>query len=238
MERFFLVASLFGRFAFSLTFYVIPAKAGIHNYNTSLHTSASPLNAVNKVAIIFRIYSVKCTPCALHKYFLAKKILKCNAYKKDATLTKFVVHKPIHFFTFLLLLTKTEKNMSVKFRVIQKKNPQDLLATPKSYAIAISDGTVDIDRLSELVGDGSTVRQNDVYAVIIGLVNVIQGELKEGRSVNLGKLGTFAISVSSNPSDTAEEVTASNIKSAKVNYRPGKEIKDMLKTISYTKIST
>ena len=74
--------------------------------------------------------------------------------------------------------------------------------------------------------------------MIIGLVNVIQGELKEGRSVNLGKLGTFAISVSSNPSDTAEEVTASNIKSAKVNYRPGKEIKDMLKTISYTKIST
>lgn len=128
--------------------------------------------------------------------------------------------------------------MSVKFKVIQRKNPQDLAATPKSYAIAVNDGKVDIDRLSVLVGDGSTVRQNDIYAVIIGLVNVIQGELSEGRSVTLGKLGTFAVSISSNPSDTAEEVTLSNIKSAKINYRPGKEIKNMLKTLSYTKVSS
>lgn len=128
--------------------------------------------------------------------------------------------------------------MSVKFKVIQKKNPQDLAAAPKSYALAVSDGTVDIDRLSVLVGDGSTVRQNDIYAVIIGLVNVIQGELSQGRSVNLGKLGTFSIGISSDPSDTAEEVTASNIKGAKVNYRPGKELKNMLKTLSYTKVSS
>jgi predicted histone-like DNA-binding protein len=131
-----------------------------------------------------------------------------------------------------------KQKMAVKFRVIQKKNPQDLAAAPKSYAIAVSDGTVDIDRLSVLVGDGSTVRQNDIYAVIIGLVNVIQGELSEGRSVNLGKLGTFSIGVSSNGSDTEEEVTASNIKNAKVNYRPGKELKNMLKTLSYTKVTT
>lgn len=128
--------------------------------------------------------------------------------------------------------------MAVKFKTIQKKNPQDLAAAPKHYAIAVNEGTVDIDRLSQLVGDGSTVRQNDIYAVIIGLVNVIQGELSEGRHVNLGKLGTFGVSVSSSGSDTAEEVTASNIKSAKVLYRPSKELKNMLKVLSYTKVSS
>jgi len=127
--------------------------------------------------------------------------------------------------------------MSVKFKVIQKKNPQDLTATPKHYAIAINDGTVDIDRLSTLVGDGSTVRQNDVYAVIVGLVNVITGELSEGRSVRLGKLGMFSISVSSEGSDSAEEVSASKIKGAKVRYRPSAELKNMLKTLAYTKVS-
>ncbi|QHI35338.1 hypothetical protein IMCC3317_06840 [Kordia antarctica] len=128
--------------------------------------------------------------------------------------------------------------MSVNFKVIQRKNPRDLAAAPKSYAIAINSGTVDIDRLAELVGDGSTVRQNDIYAVIIGLVNTIQGELKEGRSVSLGKLGIFSISVSSEGSDTPEEVNANNIKSAKVRYRPGKELKNMLKTLEYSKISS
>jgi predicted histone-like DNA-binding protein len=127
--------------------------------------------------------------------------------------------------------------MSVKFKVIQKKNPQDLAAAPKSYAIAISGGTVDIDKLSELVGDGSTVRQNDVYAVIIGLVNVITRELSEGRSVHLGKLGMFSISLSSEASDTIEEVNATKIKSAKVRYRPSTELKDMLTTLRYSKVS-
>jgi predicted histone-like DNA-binding protein len=128
--------------------------------------------------------------------------------------------------------------MAVNFKVIQKKNPQDLLATPKSYAIAISNGTSDIDRLAKLVGDGSTVRQNDVYAVIIGLVNTITDELSEGRSVRLGKLGMFSISVSSEGSDTAEEVNATNIKSAKVRYRPSTELKGMLNALKFNKVST
>jgi predicted histone-like DNA-binding protein len=128
--------------------------------------------------------------------------------------------------------------MSIKFKAITRINPRDLAATPKHYATAISQGLVDIDRLSELVADGSTVRQNDVYAVLIGLVNTIQGELSAGRNVRLDKLGIFSIGLSSEGELTSKLVKSSSVKSAKIRYRPSAEMKKMLKGLTYSKLPT
>jgi predicted histone-like DNA-binding protein len=126
--------------------------------------------------------------------------------------------------------------MSVTFKSVAKRNPLKLDEDPKFYALAVASGNADIDRLSELVADGSTVRQNDMYAVIVGLVNAIQGELKNGRKVTLGKLGTFSLGLSSNGVEEEDKLNASQITKARINYRPGNEIKDMLKTLRYQKV--
>ncbi|XLS30594.1 HU family DNA-binding protein [Flavobacteriaceae bacterium M23B6Z8] len=104
--------------------------------------------------------------------------------------------------------------MSVTFKSVVKRNPQNFEESPKFYALAVATGNSDIDRLAELVADGSTVRQNDVYAVIIGLVNAIQGELKNGRKVTLGKLGTFSLGLSSTGVEEEEKLSASQITKA------------------------
>ncbi len=126
--------------------------------------------------------------------------------------------------------------MSVIFKSVAKKNPLKLEEAPKFFAFPVATGTADIDRLAELISDGSTVRQNDVYAVIIGLVNAIQGELKNGRKVVLGKLGTFSLGLSSEGVEEEYKLTAGQIKKARINYRPGSEINDMLKTLQFKKI--
>lgn len=66
----------------------------------------------------------------------------------------------------------------------------------------------------------------------MGMLYAINTELSEGRSVYLGKLGSFSVNVSSGGADTEDAVTGATIKSARVIYRPGTEIKDMLKTVS------
>jgi predicted histone-like DNA-binding protein len=101
--------------------------------------------------------------------------------------------------------------MSVTFKSVAKRNPLKLDEDPKFYALALASGNADIDRLPELVADGSTVRQNDVYAVIVGLVNAIQGELKNGRKVTLGKLGTFSLGLSSNGVEEEDKLNASQM---------------------------
>jgi len=125
--------------------------------------------------------------------------------------------------------------MSVTYKVIQRKNPQDLAATPKYYAIVVRGKDVDLDQLSALISDGSTVRQNDVYAVLIGLVNVIIAQLQDGNVVRLGKLGSLAISISSAGEDLEEDVSSTSIRRARINYRPQKELQDMLKILKFQK---
>jgi len=127
--------------------------------------------------------------------------------------------------------------MSILFKSVEKRNPLTPLAPPKFYARAISRGTSDIDRLSALVADGSTVRQADVYAVIVGLVNAIQGEISQGRNVQLGKLGTFRVSLSSEGAEEESRATASQIRAVRIRYRPGKELQNLLKTLDFTKVS-
>ncbi|MBW1296012.1 HU family DNA-binding protein [Aquimarina litoralis] len=127
--------------------------------------------------------------------------------------------------------------MSVNFKPIARRDPRDSTAIPKHYALVVSSGITDIDQLSTLVSDGSTVTQADVYAVIIRLVKTIQGELSQGRTVRLGKLGSFSLGVNSEGADTPEEVTPSLIKRTKIRYRPSIELNNMLKTLRFTKKS-
>jgi predicted histone-like DNA-binding protein len=123
--------------------------------------------------------------------------------------------------------------MSVKFRTVRRKNLLDPNAPPKHYVIVHAQEVTDIDGLSGIISDKSTISRPDVYAVIIALLETIIKELMAGRSVNLGKLGSFSISVNSGGIENAEEVTAALIKKARVVYRPGMELKDMLKVLKY-----
>lgn len=47
--------------------------------------------------------------------------------------------------------------MSVKLKVLPRKNPQDFLAPEKFYAAAIADGETDLERLAELISYQCTV---------------------------------------------------------------------------------
>ena len=127
--------------------------------------------------------------------------------------------------------------MSIKYKVISKVNPRDPESPPKYYAVAVSAGKVDLDHLSEKVADGSSVRQNDVYAVNIGVLNALKDELSEGRIAELGKFGTFSIGIGSEGVEKKEDYNSGNIKISRINFRPSKKLKKWLEGLSFTKIN-
>lgn len=126
--------------------------------------------------------------------------------------------------------------MSIKFKVITRKNPRDLTAPEKFYPSSVTGSILDLNELADLVGDGSTVRRNDVYAVLIGLVDVAQKQLALGNMVRLGDLGSFSVNVSSTGKETAAEVTAPSIEKGKIIFRPSSNLKNMLKALNYEKV--
>ncbi|MGL2967575.1 HU family DNA-binding protein [Flavobacterium sp. XGLA_31] len=125
--------------------------------------------------------------------------------------------------------------MSVKFKVVPRRNPQDNAAPEKFYAAAISNGETDLEALSEMIAYQSTLTDTDCYAVLRSLEHNIINELKQGRIVRLGSLGSFQVSLSSDGKDVADEVTALDIVKNRINFRPGKKLRQMLQQISYQK---
>ncbi|MBL4707533.1 MAG: DNA-binding protein [Flavobacteriales bacterium] len=123
----------------------------------------------------------------------------------------------------------------IKYKIIPRKNPSDRSLAAKFYVSPIHSGVVDLDRLSELISDGSTLREGDIHNVLLGMVIAISQQLADGRLVKLGKLGSFSISLNSEGAEKEEEAGAQLIKRAKIRYRPSARLKDLLKTLHFGK---
>ena len=119
-------------------------------------------------------------------------------------------------------------------KIQPKKNPQDLLAPERYYLQAVKNGKCGLERLAYLISNQSTVREPDCLAVLQAFVHNMLDELAQGRVVQLGALGNFQVSVSSEPSDTPEEVNLSKIKRVSLNYRPGVRVKKRLEALDFT----
>ena len=126
--------------------------------------------------------------------------------------------------------------MSVNYKSLQRRNPADPAATPMYYVSIVNKGITDLNKLSQLLADGSTTRKADVYAVLVGLVEEIKKELSEGRMVKLGDLGSFGVGVNSFGASTPDEVNATLIKRRKIVYRTSAELKTMLGSLKFHKV--
>ena len=126
--------------------------------------------------------------------------------------------------------------MSVKFKTLPRKNPQDLVAPEKFYASVVGDGEVTMDNLAEIISYQCTVTEADCYAVLISLEKNIISELAQGRIVKLGRLGNFQVGISSEGMITPEEVNANSITKTRINFRPGKKMRSLLNDLSFKKV--
>jgi predicted histone-like DNA-binding protein len=126
--------------------------------------------------------------------------------------------------------------MSVKFKILPRKNPQDTSAPEKFYAAAIGDGEIDLDRLAEKIAYQCTLTEVDCHAVLLSLVHNVSEELNDGRIVRLGKLGTFQVGISSDGMTTKDEVDASAITKTRILFRPGKKLQKVLSDLSFRKM--
>ena len=128
--------------------------------------------------------------------------------------------------------------MSIKFNV--KKQKYDLAGNGvlKYYAKAQSSGVVNFNSICETISDRSTVTKGDVMAVLEGCIFAMKTALNNGNIVRLGDFGSFQVGIKSDGTLTEKEFSASKIKSAHINFRPGASLTGMLDNLSYQKVTT
>ena len=126
--------------------------------------------------------------------------------------------------------------MSIKYKLIEKGQPGVAGGgTKKWYASIVTDGELDIDDIVKQIEKFSALSEADIRGVVIAVENVIQEALADSKIVRLDKLGTFYPTLSSSGAATEKDFNQSLIKSAGVNYRPGKRILDSIKSKGFEK---
>ena len=127
--------------------------------------------------------------------------------------------------------------MPVNVVVVGRKNPQIPADPKKFYTQTKSTGAVDLRQLSTQIADMSTVSTIDTMAVLEALVKVVPQNIADGKIVRLGDFGNFRLTVSSEGSEKVGDVTIANIKTNRMHYRPGKQVKKVLNNIEYRKVT-
>ncbi|AIH01668.1 HU family DNA-binding protein [Riemerella anatipestifer] len=126
--------------------------------------------------------------------------------------------------------------MSIKYKTIQKAQLGVAGGGDKKfYASPVYQGEKTLEGLTKDIEKISTVSGADIRAVLYALVDVMQTSLSEGRIVRLGELGSMRVSLSSEGKAKEEEVTSAAVKSAKVLFTPGSDLKKMLQTLKFEK---
>ena len=100
---------------------------------------------------------------------------------------------------------------------------QDMRKTSNNlwYGRAWHPGVLDTRALSKRIEQNVSVKESDVYAVLIELANVMTYELQNGNKCHLDRFGYFSVSLRTNGAATEKDFSIKeNIKNAKCIFTP------------------
>jgi predicted histone-like DNA-binding protein len=123
--------------------------------------------------------------------------------------------------------------MALNLKKVERSNPANR-DQKKWYLIKDAGRSIDLDTIAEEIQSRSAMTKGDILAVLSNLVQVLPLHLRSGDSVRLGSFGSFRLTVTSNGTDTAAELTAKNVKGTRVVFVAGTELKKELSGITYS----
>ena len=127
-------------------------------------------------------------------------------------------------------------NYSLSARVA---NPSEQEIEKKIYATAQYNEVINLNDLAaHIASHGSPFSKGVILGILIDTVGCIRENLLLGNKVQLGDMGAFYITLSSEGIAKAEDFTASLIKGVNVRWSPSSEFKDLLNEASFRQVAT
>jgi predicted histone-like DNA-binding protein len=122
----------------------------------------------------------------------------------------------------------------MKFRLIERANPNQPSAPKRYYPSAVNAGKFTIKDFAKEIAGRSSLTRGDIENVLSNFMEELPTFLKLGMSVQLGDFGTLRLNLSGDGADTPAAFNAETI-SAKVIFTPSVELKNGLADIHYEK---
>lgn len=121
------------------------------------------------------------------------------------------------------------------FTTVLRKNMVDKEKPGMYYAYAKANGDIELDEMAERIQRSSTVNQADVECVLRALLTEMIDSLQRGEIVRMGGIGSFYVTLRSTGILIQKDVKDNQIIGARVRFRPGKEIRNAMKTLVFSK---
>ena len=109
----------------------------------------------------------------------------------------------------------------LKYKMVERINPQDKEAAPMWYGKAVQDRTIDFEGLvSHMSEHNSPYSRGVIHGVLTDMLDCVKELVLDGKSVRLGDLGLFSVGIKSKGALTGEKGTvASHLMGVTLNVR-------------------
>ncbi len=116
----------------------------------------------------------------------------------------------------------------IDYSVSMMGNPLDPTVAPKAYARAQMREIMTFTKfVNHIAQHNGVFSRGTVKGVLSDACSCIVEQLLEGKKVQLGELGSFWVSLTSNGTDSMESFSASQIKEVNIIFTPGDDFQDL-----------
>ena len=122
--------------------------------------------------------------------------------------------------------------MSIIYNKVERINLKDP-KQKKWYPVIKSTGQVKEKEVAKLLADETTLNPKEAEMAVSQLMKVVANLLLNGKTVQLGELGSFRITAKTEASDKKEEVTAAKIKKVNVRFSESGELKNAMEKAKF-----
>ena len=127
----------------------------------------------------------------------------------------------------------------IDYSVSGRVNPKEKDTPPRFYASAQTNKTVSLDEFSKhIASHGCVYKRADIAAVLTMAVDCLREMLLNGYKIELGDMGNFYISLSSEGTLTAKEFNPiHHVKSVNVNWERGRSFLELKEEAEYNLVA-
>lgn len=128
--------------------------------------------------------------------------------------------------------------MPVLYNKVERGSFLNKDAPKKWYPVLKSTGMIKEKEVAKRIADETTLNPKEAEMAVSQLLKVVSSALLNGNTVQLGELGSFRLTATTEGSKTKEEVTAVKIKKVNVRFNVSADLKNALKNAKFVVAST
>ena len=130
-------------------------------------------------------------------------------------------------------------NYMINYSTFMWKNPLDENSVEKAYAKNQVTKVMTFDEFVKHIADHNGVfTRGTVKGVVSDTCSCLVEQLLNGCKVQFGELGTFGISITSEPADSLAKFTATNIKEVNILFTPGEDLLNLRSRAEFVPVAS